>query len=71
MNTLIQVQDVLFDICDLIDSGQVNDFKLYGYPDFETLREFLEYQKTKMQSIEEGLEEVSDEARSYGPQKSC
>jgi hypothetical protein len=50
MNTLTQVQDVLFDICDLIDSGQVNDFELYGYPDFETLREFLEYQRVKMQS---------------------
>lgn len=68
MSTLAKVQEVFFDISDLIDSGQIYDFQLSGFPEFETLLEFLEEQKTKLQSIEAGLEEVSDDSRSYGSQ---
>ena len=68
MSTLTQVQEVLFDLCDLINSGQVDDFKLSGFLEFDTLREFLEGQRLKLESIEAGLEEVSDDSRSYGPQ---
>ena len=66
-NAITQVQEVFFDLCDLIDSGQIDNFRLKGFQEFWTLREFLEEQKAKLQSIEEDLQEVSDETRSYGP----
>jgi len=66
-NTITQVQEVFFNLSDLIDSGQIDDFRLEVFQKFLTLREFLEEQKSKLQSIEEDLQEVSDETRSYGP----
>ena len=66
-NTITQVQEVFFNLSDLIDSGQIDDFRLEVFQKFLTLREFLEEQKSKLQSIEEDLQEVFDETRSYGP----
>ena len=46
------VQEVYFDICDLLNSSQVDDIVLNGFQEFETLREFLEEQKDKLEKIE-------------------
>lgn len=57
MNSKTLVQEIYFDVCDLINSGQINDFVLDGFQEFETLLEFLEEQKTKLERIETTLAE--------------
>lgn len=57
--TLTLVQEVLFDLSDLIKSGEMDDIALKGFQEFETLKEFLEEQKAKLQEIEAGVEEAS------------
>lgn len=52
MNSKTLVQEIYFDICDLINSGQIDDFALKGFQEFETLLEFLEEQKAKLERIE-------------------
>ena len=47
------LQGVYFDICDLLDSGQVDDIQLEGFEEFSTLREFLEEQKAKLEQVEQ------------------
>ena len=54
---LTTVQEVYFDLCDLIDSGQVDDIQISGFDEFDTLLEFLEEQKMKLASIEDSLED--------------
>lgn len=49
------VQEIFFDICDLIDSGQIDDIQIRGFDEFETLREFLEEQKVKLELLEDEL----------------
>ena len=61
MSTLTLVQEVFFDISDLLDGYQVDDIQITGFSEFETLREFLLEQRRKLQAIEESLAEVSDE----------
>ena len=58
MSTLTKVQEVFFDLCDLIDSGEIDDIKIDCLPEFETLREFLVEQKNKMGQIEAGVKEL-------------
>ena len=55
-NVNTKLQEVLFDICDLINSGEIDDFMLTTFQEFETLKEFLEEQKDKLQQIESELE---------------
>lgn len=50
------LQEIFFDLCDLLDSGQVDDIQLDGFAEFETLREFLEEQKAKIESLEDEQE---------------
>ena len=50
------VQEVYFDICDLLNSNQIDDIVIDGFQEFETLREFLEEQKRKLEKIEVGME---------------
>lgn len=53
MYNLDQLQEVYFDICDLIASDPVlMKKKITGLPEFNTLGEFLEYQKEKLLEIE-------------------
>lgn len=53
MYNLDQLQEVYFDICDLIMSDPVlMKKKITGLSEFETLGEFLEYQKEKLAEIE-------------------
>jgi hypothetical protein len=49
---LTQVQEVYFDLCDLLNSGEIDDILLTTFQEFETLKEFLEEQKTKLAEIE-------------------
>lgn len=57
MNTkeLTTLQEIYFDLCDLIDSGQIDDIAISEPAEFETLREFLIEQKAKLEpfTIEE------------------
>lgn len=55
MNTLRTIQEVFFDISDLINSGQINDTQIKGFSEFETLREFMLEQHRKLQIIEKDL----------------
>jgi len=53
MYNLDQLQEVYFDICDLIASEPVlMKKKITGLSEFNTLGEFLEYQKEKLSEIE-------------------
>lgn len=49
------LQEIYFDICDMLDSGQVDDIQITEPEEFSTLREFLEAQKAKLEYIEEIL----------------
>ena len=53
--TITKVQEVFFDLCDLLNSGQIDNIKLSGFLEFATLREFLEEQKNKLTEIEESV----------------
>ena len=57
MNSKTLIQEVYFDICDLLNSNQADDFILSGFQEFETLREFLEEQKKKLEQIETTMTE--------------
>lgn len=46
---LTTLQEIYFDLCDLIDSGQIDDIAISEPAEFETLREFLTEQKTKLE----------------------
>ena len=54
-NIKTKLQEVYFDVCDLLNGGQVDDFSLTGFQEFDTLREFLEEQKAKLERIETNI----------------
>jgi hypothetical protein len=60
--TLTLLQEVYFDLCALLNSGQMDDFSINGFQEFDTLREFLEEQKTKIKRIESTMEIESCES---------
>lgn len=45
---LTTLQEIYFDLCDMIDSGQVDDIAIDEPAEFETLREFLIEQRAKL-----------------------
>lgn len=45
---LTTLQEIYFDLCDLIDSGQVDDISISEPEEFDTLREFLVEQRNKL-----------------------
>lgn len=51
-NTLTTVQEVYFDLCDILDNNDYSDIKIEGLHEFEDLREFLIEQKNKLAEIE-------------------
>ena len=57
-NAVTKIQEVLFDICDLINSGEVDDIALTTFQEFETVKEFLEEQKRKLEGIESEIKEA-------------
>lgn len=50
--TITKLQEVYFDLCDLLNSRQIDNITLSGFQEFDTLREFLEEQKNKLAEIE-------------------
>jgi len=50
--TITKVQEVYFDLCDLLNSRQIDNINLIGFHEFDTLREFLQEQKNKLAEIE-------------------
>lgn len=55
---LTTLQEVFFDLCDILEGDEINDIILTEFSEFETLREFLEEQKEKVRIV---LEEVEGE----------
>lgn len=53
-NTLTLVQEVYFDLCDLITTNRLGG-KIQGFHEFETLRDFVEEQRNKLEAIEKIL----------------
>lgn len=45
---LTTLQEIYFDLCDLIDSGEIDDIAISEPAEFETLRDFLVEQRTKL-----------------------
>jgi hypothetical protein len=54
-NTLTLVQEVYFDLCDLLDHNELAS-KIDGFYEYEELREFIQEQKTKLAMIEKDLD---------------
>jgi hypothetical protein len=57
MSTLTKLQEVYFDLKDLLNSGEIDDIVLDGFQEFETLREFIEEQIDKIEQVEEDIKE--------------
>lgn len=54
-NLLTTAQEMLFDLHDLIDSGEIDDIVISEFSEFETLREFMNDQLAKITKIERFL----------------
>jgi hypothetical protein len=54
-NTLTLVQEVYFDLCDLLDHNKLAR-KIKGFYEFDDLRDFVEEQRRKMALIEKDLD---------------
>ena len=57
MSTLTKLQEVYFDLKDLLNSGEIDDIVLDSFQEFETLREFIEEQINKIEQVEEDIKE--------------
>jgi hypothetical protein len=55
---LTLLQEVYFDICDLINSREIDDICINGFEEFKTVLEFLEEQKLKLSLIEDYREQA-------------
>lgn len=51
-NTLTTVQEVYFDLCDILENNDYSDIKIEGLYEFDDLREFLIEQKNKLAELE-------------------
>lgn len=51
-NTLTTIQEVYFDLCDILENNDYSDIKIEGLYEFDDLREFLIEQKNKLAEIE-------------------
>ena len=54
-NTLTLIQEVYFDLCDLLDNNELAE-KIEGFYEFEDLRDFIHEQKQKISQIERYLD---------------
>ena len=54
-NTLTLIQEVYFDLCDLLDNNELDD-RIEGFYEFDSLRDFITEQKQKMARIEKVLD---------------
>lgn len=51
-NTLTTVQEVYFDLCDILENNDYSNIKVDGLYEFDDLREFLIEQKNKLAELE-------------------
>ena len=52
---IVPLQEIYFDLCDLINSGLVDDINISGqFEEFETLKEFLVEQRDKLEPYTTG-----------------
>jgi hypothetical protein len=54
--TLTKIQEVYFDLCDIIDNNDYSKVKIKGLEEFDNLREFLIEQKNKLAEIEAAID---------------
>lgn len=54
-NTLALIQEVYFDLCDLLDHNELDD-SIDGFFEFDNLRECLQEQRDKIARIEIALD---------------
>ena len=54
-NVQTLVQEVYFDLCDLLSNNKLGS-KISGFYEFEQLREFVEEQRNKMSEIDRMIE---------------
>jgi hypothetical protein len=54
-NTLTLVQEVYFDLCDLLDNNELDD-RIKGFYEFDSIRDFITEQKQKLALIERALD---------------
>lgn len=52
---LTLVQEVYFDLCDILDNNELDD-KIEGLYEFDTVRDFITEQKAKLSRIERFLD---------------
>jgi hypothetical protein len=66
-NTLTLVQEVYFDLCDLLDNNELDD-RVNGFYEFDSIRDFIMEQKQKMALIERDLD-LNDDCPKFEPAK--
>jgi len=54
-NTLTLVQEVYFDLCDILDNNELDD-RIKGFYEFDSIRDFMVEQKEKIARIEKALD---------------
>ncbi len=54
-NTLTLVQEVYFDLCDILDNNELDD-RIKGFSEFDSIRDFMIEQKQKLARIEKALD---------------
>ncbi len=50
--TLTKIQEVYYDLCDILEKNDYSKTRIKGFAEFEDLREFLTEQKNKLAEIE-------------------
>ncbi len=53
-STLTKIQEIYFDLCDILKHNDLDNVEIEGFEEFDTVREFLLEQKTKIEEIEKG-----------------
>lgn len=54
-STLTKIQEIYFDLCDILNHNDLDNVEIEGFEEFDTVREFLLEQKTKIEEIEKDL----------------
>jgi hypothetical protein len=54
--TLTKIQEVYFDLCDILEKNDYSKTKIKGFYEFDDLREFLTEQKNKLAEIETAID---------------
>lgn len=55
-NTLTTLQEVYFDLCDILEHNDYSKTKIKGFEEFDDLREFLIEQRNKLAELETRLD---------------